>query len=92
MTTQITDRSSARPVRPPPPFDPELAPVVEMLSSLRPPDAYRSDNINEMRKPVPGVETPTDEVLPRGGAYSVEEWAVPGPDGEPRVPQFVGRR
>jgi hypothetical protein len=35
--------------------------------------AYRLDNIVEMRKPVPGVETPTDEVLSRGGAYSVED-------------------
>jgi hypothetical protein len=61
MTTQVTDRPSAQPVGPPPPFDPELAPIVEMLTSLRPPDAYRSDNIVEMRKPVPGVETPTDE-------------------------------
>jgi hypothetical protein len=85
MTTQITERSSARPVGPPPPFDPELAPVVEVLTSLRPPDAYRSDNIVEMREPVPGVETPTDEVLSRGGAYTVEERAVPGPDGEPDI-------
>jgi hypothetical protein len=37
MTTQVTDRSSAQPVGPPPPFDPELAPVVEMLNGLRPP-------------------------------------------------------
>ncbi|MDH6436209.1 hypothetical protein M2158_004749 [Streptomyces sp. SAI-144] len=58
MTTHITDRSSAQPVGPPPPFDPELAPVIEVLTSLRSPDAYRLDNIVEMRKPVPGVETP----------------------------------
>jgi hypothetical protein len=37
MTTHITDRSSAQRVEPPPPFDPELAPVLEMLTSLRPP-------------------------------------------------------
>ncbi|GLY38140.1 hypothetical protein Amsp01_041640 [Amycolatopsis sp. NBRC 101858] len=89
MTTHVTDRSSAQPVGPPPPFDPELAPVVEMLTSLRPPDAYRSDNIGEMRKPVPGVETPTDEVLSRGGAYSVEERTVPGSDGEPDVSLLI---
>ncbi|MFE9686917.1 hypothetical protein [Streptomyces sp. NPDC006285] len=62
MTTHITDRSSAQPVGPPPAFDPELVPVIEVPTSLRSPDAYRSDNIVEMRKPVPGVETPT----PRG--------------------------
>ncbi|SDN75979.1 hypothetical protein [Lentzea jiangxiensis] len=54
MTTQVADRSSAQSVGPPPPFDPELAPVVEVLTSLRPPDAYRADNIVEMREPVPG--------------------------------------
>ena len=37
MTTHITDRSSAQPVGPPPPFDPELAPVIEVLTSLRSP-------------------------------------------------------
>lgn len=89
MTTQVTGRSSAQPVGPPPPFDPELAPVIEILTSLRSPDAYRSDNIIEMRKPVPGVETPTDEVLSRGGAYSVEERTVPGPDGEPDISLLI---
>ncbi|WP_372662656.1 alpha/beta hydrolase [Amycolatopsis kentuckyensis] len=81
MTTQVT----AQPVGPPPPFDPELAPVVEVLTSVRPPDAYRPDNIVEMRKPVPGVQTPTDEILSHGGAYRVEERAVPGPAGEPDI-------
>ena len=63
MTMHITDPSGAQPAGPPPPFDPELAPVVETLTSLRPADAYRPDNIMEMRKSVPGVETPTDDVL-----------------------------
>lgn len=89
MTEQVTGRSSARPVGPPPPFDPELAPVLEALTSLRPPDAYRPDNIVEMRAPVPGVETPTDEVLSRGGAYGVEERVVPGPDGQPDISLLI---
>ena len=89
MTTHVTDRSSAQPVGPPPPFDPELAPVIEVLTSLRSPDAYRLDNIVELRKPVPGVETATDEVLSRGGTYSVEERAVPGPDGEPDISLLI---
>lgn len=33
MTTHITDLSSPQPVGPPPPFDPELAPVLEILTS-----------------------------------------------------------
>ncbi|MEU7791630.1 alpha/beta hydrolase [Amycolatopsis sp. NPDC049159] len=89
MTAQVTDRSATRPVGPPPPFDPELAPVVEVLTGLRPPDAYRPDTIVEMREPVPGVETPTDEILSRGGAYSVQERAVPGPAGEPDISLLI---
>ncbi|MFE1841142.1 alpha/beta hydrolase [Streptomyces sviceus] len=89
MTTHISDRSSAQPLGPPPPFDPELASVIEVLTSLRSPDAYRLDNIVEMRKPVPGVETPTDEFLSRGGTYSVQERAVPGPDGEPDISLLI---
>jgi acetyl esterase/lipase len=89
MTTQDTDGTSTTPVGPPPPFDPELAPVLEILTSVRSPDAYRSDNIVEMRKPVPGVETPTDEVLARGGTYDVQEWTVPGPDGAPDISLLI---
>jgi hypothetical protein len=81
VITRTTERSSAQPVGPPPPFDPELAPVVEVLAGLRAPGAYRPDNIVEMRAPVPGVEAASDEVLSRGGAYSVQERVVPGRTG-----------
>jgi hypothetical protein len=57
MTTEVTDATATQPGAPPPPFDRELAPVVEMLVSLRAPDAYRRDNITEMRQPVPGAST-----------------------------------
>ena len=63
--------------------------MVEMFVSLRAPDAYRPDNITEMRQPVPGVEAPPDAVLSRGGAYSVEERSVPGPDGAPRISLLI---
>ncbi|MFD7022044.1 alpha/beta hydrolase [Promicromonospora sukumoe] len=89
MSTPITDRSSTRPVGPPPPFDPELAPVIEILTGLRPPDAYRPDNIAAMRKPVPGVQAPTDEDLTRGGTYSVQERVVPGPEGQPDISLLI---
>ncbi|MEU8816204.1 alpha/beta hydrolase [Actinoplanes sp. NPDC048796] len=56
-----------------------------MLTSIRPPDAYRPDTIVEMRRAVPGVPTPTDDVLSRDGAYLVRERTVPGPDGDPDV-------
>ncbi|MEI5674364.1 MULTISPECIES: alpha/beta hydrolase [unclassified Nocardioides] len=73
----------------PPPFDPDLAPVVEALASLRAPDAYRPDTIVEMREPVPGVEAPSDEMLSRDGAYDVAERTVPGPDGAPDISLLI---
>ena len=81
MSTHVTDLSSAQPVGPPPPFDPELAPVADVLTSVRAPDAYRPDTIVEMRRPVPGVPVPTDDALSRHGAYRVDERTAPGPDG-----------
>jgi acetyl esterase/lipase len=89
VTTHTTHPSFGQPVGPPPPFDSELAPVVELLSSLRAPDAYRPDNILEMRAPVPGLEAPTDEILTRGGAYSVQQQTVPGPDGAPDISLLI---
>ena len=81
MTAPVTDLFSAQPVGPPPPFDPELAPIADVLTSMRAPDAYRPDTIVEMRRPVPGVPVPTDDVLSRHGAYRVDERTAPGPDG-----------
>ena len=89
MTTEGLHVPSSRSEAPPPPFDPELAPVVEVLASLRAPDAYRPDTIIEMRQPVPGVEAPTDAMLSRDGAYDVEERTVPGPDGAPDVSLLI---
>ncbi|WP_432543480.1 alpha/beta hydrolase [Kineococcus sp. SYSU DK002] len=89
MTRNVTDPSTAQPVGPPPPFDPELVPVLDVLTSARPPDAYRPDTIAEMRRPVPGVPAPTDDALSRDGAYRVEERTVPGPDGAPDVPLLL---
>lgn len=91
MTIEGTDPAPARLTGPPPPYDPELAPVVEVLASLRAPDAYRLDNIAEMRQPVPGVEVPTDAMLSREGAYRLEERTVPGPLGAPDVSLLVCR-
>jgi hypothetical protein len=89
MTAPPGDRGDVQPIGPPPPFDPELVPVVELFSSLRAPDAYRPDNIVEMRAPVPGVEPPSDEVLARGGASIVRQRMVPWPDGEPDISLLV---
>ncbi len=48
-----------------------------MLTGLRPPDAYRSDNIVEMHKARPGVETPTDEILCAVAPTACRSGAVP---------------
>ncbi|MEO9323491.1 alpha/beta hydrolase [Nocardioides sp. C4-1] len=90
MTTIGAETGPTR-TGPPPPFDPELAPVVELVASLRAPDAYRPDNIDEMRRQVPGVEAPSDAMLSRDGAYLVEEHVVPGPPGAPDVALLVCR-
>jgi len=87
--TRTTERSPAQPVGPPPPFDPELAPVAELLAGLRAPDAYRPDTIVALRAPVPGVEAPTDEALSRGGTYGVQERVVPGPAGQPDISLLI---
>lgn len=89
MTAEAPHASPIRSEAPPPPFDPELAPVIEVLASLRAPDAYRPDNIAEMRQPVPGVEPPTDAMLSRHGTYSVEERTVPGPEGAPYISLLI---
>lgn len=89
MTSSITDGLIVQEIGAPPPFDPELSPIAEMLAGIRPPDAYRLDTIEQMRAPVPGVESPTDEVLTRGGTYRVEERVVPGPDGHPDISLLI---
>ena len=89
MTMTTTGAPATQLVGPPPRFDPELAPLIEALVRLRAPDAYRPDNIAEMRQPVPGVDAPTDAALSRDGAYRVEERAVPGPDGAPDISLLI---
>ena len=89
MTTEAIGVPKTQPEAPPPPFDRELAPVVEMLVSLRAPNAYRPDDITEMRRLVPGVEAPTDAALSRGGAYTAEERCIHGADGAPSLSLLI---
>ena len=58
---------------------------------MRSADAYRSDNIVEMRAPVPGVEPTTDEMLSLNGTYGIEVRMVPGPDGDPDISLVICR-
>ncbi|WP_203336642.1 alpha/beta hydrolase [Nocardioides limicola] len=74
------------PVRPP--FDPELAPVLEVLQQMVPP---LSDDVlpgvrQGFAEGFPGVE-PAD--LSAGGAVRVEERQVPGPAGAPDITLLI---
>ncbi|MBX6767027.1 MAG: alpha/beta hydrolase [Actinomadura rubrobrunea] len=76
-------------VGPPPPFDPELEPgravMREELSRLTTLEAIPECR---ERRPQPPV---TDEDLRWGGAFEVEERAVPGPPGAPDVTLVICR-
>ena len=87
MTTTSSSDTTA-PVGPPPPFDPELAAALAAMGGFPP---ITPDMIPVVRQGLPGQEPPTDAELERGGAFTVEERAVPGPDGEPDVRLLVCR-
>ena len=74
---------STTPVGPPPPFDPELAPVLRIINELMPP--IGPDTLQTMRAGIPGMEPADNETLARDGAFLVEERTVPGPAGRPDI-------
>lgn len=83
----------------PPPFDPELAATLAVVSE-RFPDVFTLDAIIEMRREQ-ATAGPSDEELSREGYFDVEERTVPGPSGAPDIsllicrpaaPQAVGPR
>ncbi len=77
------------PVGPPPPFDPEVAPVLRIINELMPP--MGPDTLEQMRAGIPGFEPPDNETLSRDGAFLVEERTVPGPAGAPDVALLICR-
>lgn len=77
-------------VGPPPPFDPELAAVLAPMAEFLP-SALTADMIPLLRQPNPAAPVPTDEDLRRGGVFSVEERAVPGPEGAPDISLLICR-
>ncbi|MFI5955666.1 alpha/beta hydrolase [Cryptosporangium sp. NPDC051539] len=75
-------------IGPPTPYDPELAASLDQVVSLL--EAFMSGEIPP--HDVPGiVVAPTDEELSRDGRFSVEERAVPGPDGSPEISLLIVR-
>lgn len=71
------------------PFDPELAPAVEIISGPGGPDLF-PDGVAEQRRVV-DVMAPTLDQLRRGGAFEVEQRTVPGPAGAPDVSVLICR-
>jgi acetyl esterase/lipase len=88
--TTTSPPGTPTPVGPPPPFDPELAAVLAAIAEFLPP-ALTVDMIPALRQPNPALPAPTDEELARGGAFTVEERAVPGPEGAPDVSLLICR-
>jgi acetyl esterase/lipase len=73
---------------PRPPFDPEIAAVLQVLFDAMPP-SITPDMIPALRQPDGAVPGTTDEELSRGGAFTVSTRSVPGPDGAPDVDVIV---
>jgi acetyl esterase/lipase len=75
---------------PPPAFDAELAPFLEVMAASGRP-AYTLENIPLIRQATPLVPLPTDDDLRRGGAFEVTAVSVAGPAGAPEVPLLICR-
>lgn len=73
----------------PPPFDPELAAVLEMLKDAVPPQ-LTMDEIEATRNG-PGLAMLADLDLTLGGTFEVEDRVVPGPENAPDISLLICR-
>ncbi|ELP64665.1 alpha/beta hydrolase [Streptomyces turgidiscabies] len=73
----------------PPPFDPELAAVLEMIKDTLPPQ-LTMDEIATVRNG-PGIQMLADMDLTLGGAFEVEDRTVPGPEDAPDISLLICR-
>ncbi|MGY1703630.1 alpha/beta hydrolase [Geodermatophilus sp. SYSU D00697] len=83
---------SARPaaeIGPPPPFDPECAVALEAFAEVFS-TPLTAEQIPALRQ-AELTPRPTDEELRRGGAFTVEDRTVPGPEGAPEISLLVCR-
>ncbi|MFE2728416.1 alpha/beta hydrolase [Kitasatospora sp. NPDC059327] len=85
-TTPVT-AADAEGVFSPVPFDPELAAALELVAELMPPVGTP---LAEVREAV-NAHGLSVEALSRGGAFEVEDRAVPGPAGAPDVSLLICR-
>jgi acetyl esterase/lipase len=89
-TISSTDTTGTAEVGPPPPYDPELAPFLDVLAAAgRPP--YTLENIPLIRATPLPIPLPTDDELRRDGAFEVSTVLAPGLAGAPDVPLLVCR-
>jgi acetyl esterase/lipase len=76
-------------VGPPPPYDPECGAVLAAFPEFPP---LTAEAIPTMRAAAEQfIPRPTNEELARGGAFTVEERTVPGPEGAPDVALIICR-
>jgi putative nucleotidyltransferase with HDIG domain len=73
-----------------PPFDPELAPALEIVLS-RMPRPVTLDMIPALREREPVLPPVSDEELSQGGAFEITERQVAGPPGAPDISLLIGR-
>jgi len=85
----VTPSADTGPVPPPPPFDPELAAVLELLRDQNP-TGVTLEQIPQLREGS-NLARPSDDDLRRGGVFEVEERSVPGPAGAPDVSLLICR-
>jgi len=72
----------------PPPFDPELAVVLAVITEQIPRD-FSLDQIAAMRQPNAALPPVSDDQLRRDGAFEITERQVPGPAGAPDISLLI---
>lgn len=91
MRNTSPDPADTAPIGPPPPFDPELAAALAVITQILPPGGSGADPGETPPEDVPGMAPVTDADLERGGAFRVAERSVPGPAGAPEVSLLICR-
>ena len=89
MTTTSAPSGSAA-LSAPPPFDPELAAALTIISEYVP-QGLSLDRISALRQPNELLTPPSDEELSRDGAFAITERQVPGPQGAPAISLLIAR-
>jgi acetyl esterase/lipase len=84
------DASTTDEVGPPPPFDPELAAALAPFAAMFA-EPLTVERIATLRQPNPSVPPLSDDDMRRGGTFTVEDRAVPGPEGAPDISLLICR-